>query len=697
MRLRKWILILILAFAVFGLVLLCWNPLQNLLGLTPPAPITAPISEENDANVGALLSDLVQAAVDRTAPEESAPVIQRDLEVIRAVSERDYELASAIAGHWQTVYLDPDYPMYLHRGEEKAESLADSGIPDSDKHAIVVLGYELMDGEMQPELRLRCEAAAAVAREFPATVLVCTGGATGSNNPEGHTEAGLMKAYLSDECGIDPARILTDEAARTTQDNAVNTMKILESRGIHSMTIVTSSYHQRWGQAVYNAIAGVYNQQHGYPVEIIANYSCDLEPDVAAYRSDAQIAARQIAGILGLSTESIQGLPAVKLPAEEPAEPAEEPLTDETEPAEEPETEPAEEAVNEPEPVAGTPEVVDEPAEAPADESAEESADVPAVGPELVALDYADAENWAWLAEGEDRDVDVFLICPTVDTLSERNALNLNEKLKGRFLSALELERGIYDEAGRLFSPYYRQMSINAYTLPEEEREQAAELAFRDVADAFRWDLENENDGRGIILAGFSQGSEMCLKLLEEFYGGDGEEAKALRENLVAVYALGWRLTGEMVAANPQMVPASGEKDTGSIICFDCEDGSLSGSIIIPEGTRTFSINPLNWKTDSTPADRSLNLGAVFAPGTDPVPELCGAEIGPRGELIVSDVTAEDYPPVLDIFDEGAFHLYDYMFFFTNLKKNVLDRTEAWFAGQAAAQAAGAETLPAAA
>ena len=118
MRLRKWILILILAFAVFGLVLLCWNPLQNLLGLTPPAPITAPITEENDANVGALLSDLVQAAVDRTAPEESAPVIQRDLEAIRAVSERDYELASAIAGHWQTVYLDPDFPMYLHRGEE---------------------------------------------------------------------------------------------------------------------------------------------------------------------------------------------------------------------------------------------------------------------------------------------------------------------------------------------------------------------------------------------------------------------------------------------------------------------------------------------------------------------------------------------------------------------------------------------------
>ena len=294
------------------------------------------------------------------------------------------------------------------------------------------------------------------------------------------------------------------------------------------------------------------------------------------------------------------------------------------------------------------------------------------------ALDYGAAENWVYFELGEDRDVDVFLICPTVDTKSETNSFDINEKLKGNFIYALDLEKGIFEETGRLFSPYYRQMSINAYTLPETEREKAKETAFSDISAAFRWYLDNENDGRGIILAGFSQGGEMCIELMKEYYGGDGAEAQALREQLIAVYSIGWMVTEEMTESYPQIVPASCETDIGTVICFDCEDGTVSETIIIPAGIKAMSINPLNWKTDGTPADRSLNHGAVFEAGGEPIPELCGAYIGERGELIVTDVTASDYPPGLDIFPEGAYHLYDYMFFFTNLKENVETRTAAW-------------------
>ena len=298
------------------------------------------------------------------------------------------------------------------------------------------------------------------------------------------------------------------------------------------------------------------------------------------------------------------------------------------------------------------------------------------------ALDYGVMDNWAYFGADEDRDVDVFLICPTVDTKSETNSFDLNDKLKGNFQYALDLERGIYEDTGRMFSPYYRQMSINAYTLPEAEREQAKQIAYRDISAAFRWYLDNENDGRGIILAGFSQGSEMCLELLKEYYGGESAEANALRERLIAVYSIGWSVTEEMTETYPQIVPAAEETDIGTVISFDCEDGNVTETIIIPAGMKALSINPLNWKTDGTAADRSLNLGAVMQTGAEPIPALCGAYIGGRGELIVTDVTAADYPPGLDIFPEGAYHLYDYMFFFTNLKENVAARTAAWFAAQ---------------
>ena len=297
------------------------------------------------------------------------------------------------------------------------------------------------------------------------------------------------------------------------------------------------------------------------------------------------------------------------------------------------------------------------------------------------APDYASPDSWAYYAMGEDRDVDVFLICPTVDTKSTTNSFDLNDKLKASFLYALDLEKGMYEETGRLFAPYYRQMSMNAYRLSEPERAQAREIAYADVSAAFRWYLDNENKGRGLILAGFSQGSEMCLELMKEYFGGEGAEAQTLRGQLIAVYAIGWSVTEDMTAAYPQIVPARGETDTGVVVSFDCEDGSLTDSLVIPAGSRALSIKPLNWKTDSTVADKSQNLGAVLSTGAEPIPALCGAYLGARGELVVTDVTAAEYPAVIDIFPEGSYHIYDYLFFFENLRENVAARTRSWRTG----------------
>ncbi|MBO6061580.1 MAG: DUF3089 domain-containing protein, partial [Clostridia bacterium] len=162
-------------------------------------------------------------------------------------------------------------------------------------------------------------------------------------------------------------------------------------------------------------------------------------------------------------------------------------------------------------------------------------------------------------------------------------------------------------------------------------------------------------------------------------YFGNTAEGKKLYKQLVAVYAIGWRITDEDVKEYPQIVPAQGESDLGSVICYECEDGTVTGSIIIPEGVRTRSINPLNWRTDSVEADSSLNKGAVFSEEEGPIPGFCGAYIdSERGSLIVTGVSTEDHPKVLDVFPDGCFHLYDNMFFYTNLKENVSLRVNAF-------------------
>lgn len=290
--------------------------------------------------------------------------------------------------------------------------------------------------------------------------------------------------------------------------------------------------------------------------------------------------------------------------------------------------------------------------------------------PELVP-DYAKEENWAYFALGEDKDVDLFLICPTVDTKDEYNMSMDDEKVKKSFFGALNMERGIYEDNTRMFAPYYRQAAMKIYDLSPEDREQYLKLAYQDVSAAFSWYLENENEGRPIVIAGFSQGADMCYRVLKEFFGDS-----ALQEQLVAVYAIGWAMTDEMITENPQIKPAASENDTGVVVSFECESEDLTGSMINPPGQTAISINPLNWKTDSTPADKSLNAGACFTDYSggirQEVPELCGCYIDPeRGVLKVTDVTPQEYPPVLPILPEGSYHLYDYQFFFRNLQQNV--------------------------
>lgn len=304
----------------------------------------------------------------------------------------------------------------------------------------------------------------------------------------------------------------------------------------------------------------------------------------------------------------------------------------------------------------------------------------------LDQVDYSREENWAYSGQGEGKDADVFLICPTVDTKSEYNMPLENEKVKKNFYNALEMERGIYKASGRLFAPYYRQASLLAYQMNEADREKYLEMAYKDISDAFLWYLEHKNEGRPIVLAGFSQGADMCIRILKEYFGEE-----TLRKKLVAVYAIGWSVTEEMTKEYPQIVPAQGETDFGTVISFDCESEAVEDSIVIPKGVKAVSINPLNWKTDGTKADKALNKGACFMSGADisrEEKELCGCYIDEkRGALKVTDVSPEEYDSSLGgVFPGGSYHIYDYQFFYRNLQENVGKRLEAYLLANAAAE-----------
>lgn len=293
--------------------------------------------------------------------------------------------------------------------------------------------------------------------------------------------------------------------------------------------------------------------------------------------------------------------------------------------------------------------------------------------------DYGNTENWAYFGiGGEEREADLFLICPTVDTKDEFNMSMGDTKTKKNFLGALNMERGIYEENTRMYAPYYRQAAMKVYSLDPKEREQYLKIAYRDVSAAFAYYLGNENHDRPIILAGFSQGADMCYRLLEEYFGDPETYGK-----LVAVYAIGWPCTAEDAAGYPQIIPASGEDDLGVVISFDCEAPDVEETFIFPKGQKAYSINPINWRMDDTEAEASGNLGACFTDYegniTSEIPQLCGCYLDTdRGVLKVPGLNPADYKPVVPGLPEGAYHIYDYQFFFRNLQQNVKVRLKAY-------------------
>ena len=298
---------------------------------------------------------------------------------------------------------------------------------------------------------------------------------------------------------------------------------------------------------------------------------------------------------------------------------------------------------------------------------------------------YAQPENWAYLeTDTGDKAADVFFICPTVyggDGTTFNMALD-DEKTKESFVGATNMEKGIYDGDCRFFAPYYRQAGLNVYEMEIANREQYLRIAYEDVKLAFEYYLEHYNNGRPIVLAGFSQGADLSIRLLKDCFAD--EKVNSL---LVACYAIGWSISEAELAEFPHLKAAQSETDTGVIISFNSEAEEITDSLTIPAGTKTLAINPLNWQTDSTPADKSLNKGACFTSYSgkikNEIPQLTGAYIDPvRGALKVTDVTAEEYPPKLSIFEAGVYHLYDYQFFYRNLQENVSVRVAEYIRSQ---------------
>lgn len=236
-----------------------------------------------------------------------------------------------------------------------------------------------------------------------------------------------------------------------------------------------------------------------------------------------------------------------------------------------------------------------------------------------------------------------------------------------------------------IFAPYYRQVDatfcLNLTT--EQEWTLIRYQASQDLSRALDYYFKHWNNGKPFILAGHSQGSENLLALLQDYFHQD-EAHKALLKGMVAAYAIGFSVTDEYLAANPDIPFAEWHNDTGCIVSWNTEGPANKGKHNAVVKPHVHSINPIYWVLDDTYVPASENLGSLTSVEEGIVePGIADAQLDlERGVVVVSTEAAKPFaiPAAMqDLFGPESYHGQDYGFFYGDLRRNAEMRIASWF------------------
>ena len=300
------------------------------------------------------------------------------------------------------------------------------------------------------------------------------------------------------------------------------------------------------------------------------------------------------------------------------------------------------------------------------------------ISQQTLSPDYSQDKAWANKPDFLSHHVDVFYIYPTIYAEAEplnmdiMNRVDLQNKAKGLTIS----QAGVYSESANLYAPHYRQISFKALN-PHIDmfQNEYFKIGAGDIELAFDYYLKYMNTDRPFILASHSQGTLTAIELMRKKFND-----KTLQKRLIAAYLIGYSLTSDDFEKYPWIKPAQKSDDTGVIISFNTQTDFAKGSPVLKKNA--YCINPLNWKTDETPASPKENSGAVFfndftGEFIREKPNYTGAKINLKTGAL--ECMPPDYKSLkIGHFPDGVLHKFDYSFWYRNLQKNVAERIKAY-------------------
>ena len=225
-------------------------------------------------------------------------------------------------------------------------------------------------------------------------------------------------------------------------------------------------------------------------------------------------------------------------------------------------------------------------------------------------------------------------------------------------MAELELNKiAAYMSPGnRFFAPFYRHTTIQAFmTNSDDSVYQRTRLSMEDVCKAFDLFQAQRDQTRPLIIAGFSQGGLAVVELLKHI-------SDETYSQLAAAYVLGYKVTKADMEACSHIRPAEGETDTGVTICYNTvKDVKYVLPII---AASDICINPVNWRTDDTPAILKDTITITVSPEYH--------------VLVATNYSASEYQPFRGFLNVGDIHSCEPWLYSECLQENIKVRTKEW-------------------
>ncbi len=170
-----------------------------------------------------------------------------------------------------------------------------------------------------------------------------------------------------------------------------------------------------------------------------------------------------------------------------------------------------------------------------------------------------------WTADRQ-APIDCFYVYPTVSNDQTPNS-DMNAGPEEKNVVRSQLAR--FGSKCRIYAPLYRQVTLTALRSMLAGKPMAMDraLAYNDVLDAWKYYLAHDNQGRGVVLIGHSQGSNVLTELIQKEIDG-----KPIQDRIISALLLGWNVAvpkGKDVGGAFQHLPlCHSATQTGCVITY---------------------------------------------------------------------------------------------------------------------------------